>query len=67
MYVRTRGEPTTTGENTLSGILVVDDHPVIAKACGLVLEPIGAEKIISAHDVDTGYQAFVEHEALAPA
>jgi two-component system, NarL family, invasion response regulator UvrY len=54
--------PTTTGESTLSGILVVDDHPVIAKACGLVLEPIGAEKIISAHDADTGYQAFVEHE-----
>jgi two-component system, NarL family, invasion response regulator UvrY len=46
----------------LSGILVVDDHPVIAKACGLVLEPIGIEKIISAYDVDTGYQAFLEHE-----
>jgi DNA-binding NarL/FixJ family response regulator len=46
----------------LTGILVVDDHPVIAKACGLVLEPIGIEKIITAHDVDTGYQAFVEHE-----
>ena len=46
----------------MSGILVVDDHPVIAKACGLVLEPIGIEKIISAHDVDTGYQAFVEHD-----
>jgi DNA-binding NarL/FixJ family response regulator len=46
----------------LSGILVVDDHPVIAKACGIVLEPIGTEKIISAHDVNTGYQAFVEHE-----
>jgi two-component system invasion response regulator UvrY len=46
----------------LSGILVVDDHPVIAKACGIVLEPIGADKIISARDVNTGYQAFVEHE-----
>ncbi len=46
----------------MSGILVVDDHPVIAKACGLVLEPIGVEKIISAYDVDTGYQAFLEHD-----
>jgi two-component system, NarL family, invasion response regulator UvrY len=46
----------------LGGILVVDDHPVIAKACGLVLEPIGIEKIISAYDADTGYQAFIEHE-----
>lgn len=46
----------------MSGILVVDDHPVIAKACGLVLEPIGIEKIVSAHDVDAGYRAFLEHE-----
>ena len=46
----------------MSGILVVDDHPVIAKACHLVLEPIGVEKIVSAHNADAGYQAFVEHE-----
>jgi two-component system, NarL family, invasion response regulator UvrY len=46
----------------LGGILVVDDHPVIAKACGLVLEPVGVETIVSAYDVDTGYQAFLEHE-----
>jgi DNA-binding NarL/FixJ family response regulator len=46
----------------LTGILVVDDHPVIAKACGLVLEPIGIKKIISACDVDTGYLAFLAHE-----
>jgi two-component system, NarL family, invasion response regulator UvrY len=46
----------------LAGILVVDDHPVIAKACGLVLDPVGIEQIISARDVDTGYQAFLEHQ-----
>jgi DNA-binding NarL/FixJ family response regulator len=46
----------------LSGILVVDDHPVIARACSLVLEQIGVETIVSAFDADTGYQAFVEHE-----
>ena len=46
----------------MAGILVVDDHPVIARACGLLLEPIGIEKIVSAHDVDTGYEAFIEHE-----
>ena len=44
----------------MAGILVVDDHPVIARACGLVLEPIGIEKIVSANDVDTGYQAFID-------
>jgi DNA-binding NarL/FixJ family response regulator len=45
----------------LSGILVVDDHPVIARACGLVLEPVGIETIIPAYDAEAGYQAFVEH------
>jgi two-component system, NarL family, invasion response regulator UvrY len=49
-------------EHTLGGILVIDDHPIIAKACGLVLEPLGVEKIISAGNVDTGYQAFVDNE-----
>lgn len=43
----------------MSGILVVDDHPVIARACGLVL---GLETIVSAFDADSGYQAFVDHE-----
>src|SRR5215813_13617402 len=51
----------TTQELILSGILVVDDHPVIARACGLVLEPVGIETIIPAYDADSGYQAFLEH------
>ena len=46
----------------MAGTLIVDDHPIIAKACGLVLEQIGIEKIVSACDIDTGYQAFLEHE-----
>jgi hypothetical protein len=41
-------------ERDLSGILVVDDHAVIAKACGHVFESIGIERIISAQDVDSG-------------
>jgi two-component system invasion response regulator UvrY len=46
----------------VKGILVVDDHPVIAKACCLVLEPLGIENVVSASTVDAGYDAFVEHE-----
>jgi two-component system invasion response regulator UvrY len=46
----------------LSTVLVVDDHPVIAKACRLVLEPIGVEKIVSASTADAGYRAFVENQ-----
>jgi two-component system, NarL family, invasion response regulator UvrY len=46
----------------LSGVLVVDDHPVIAKACGHVFEALGIENIISAGDVDSGFQAFLDHQ-----
>jgi DNA-binding NarL/FixJ family response regulator len=46
----------------VKSILVVDDHPVIAKACRLVLEPLGIENVVSASTVDAGYEAFVEHE-----
>jgi two-component system, NarL family, invasion response regulator UvrY len=44
----------------LSGVLLVDDHPVIAKACGHVFETIGIEKIVSVRDVASGFQAFVD-------
>ena len=46
----------------MSGILVVDDHPVIVKACRLVLEPLGIENVFSASTADAGYEAFVQHE-----
>ena len=46
----------------MSDILVVDDHPIIATACRIVLEPMGVEEIISASTADAGYQAFVERE-----
>jgi two-component system, NarL family, invasion response regulator UvrY len=46
----------------LKSVLIVDDHPVIAKACQLVLEPLGIENVVSASTVDAGYEAFVEHE-----
>jgi two-component system, NarL family, invasion response regulator UvrY len=61
-YDRQARHPFTTPEFILSGILVVDDHPVIARACGLVLEPIGIETIIPAYDAEAGYQAFLDHE-----
>jgi DNA-binding NarL/FixJ family response regulator len=45
----------------LSGILVVDDHPVIAMACGHVFESAGIKDIISADNIDSGFKAFVDH------
>jgi DNA-binding NarL/FixJ family response regulator len=49
-------------ERDLSGVLVVDDHPVVAKACGYVLESMGIEKVVSAGDVESGFRAFVDHQ-----
>lgn len=45
----------------MSGVLVVDDHPVVAKACSHVLESMGIEKVIAAVDVESGFRAFVDY------
>jgi DNA-binding NarL/FixJ family response regulator len=46
----------------LSGILVIDDHPIIAKACRLVLEAADVGNIVTAHDAVSGYEAFLQHK-----
>lgn len=43
----------------LSPILVVDDHPIIAEACRIVLGDV--EDVVAARDVPSGYEAFLEH------
>ena len=43
-------------------VLIVDDHPIIATACRLLLEPVGIENIITVHDAVSGYEAFLEHK-----
>jgi DNA-binding NarL/FixJ family response regulator len=43
----------------LTSILVVDDHPIIAEACRIVLGDV--EDVVSARDIPSGYDAFVEH------
>jgi DNA-binding NarL/FixJ family response regulator len=45
----------------LGSILVVDDHPIVARDCGLVLGD--AESVVAAHDARSGYEAFL---ALKP-
>jgi DNA-binding NarL/FixJ family response regulator len=46
----------------LSGILVIDDHPIVAEACRLLLGATGIENILVAHDAVSGYQAFLQHK-----
>lgn len=43
-------------------VLIVDDHPIIATACRLVLEPVGIETVVAARDANSGYEAFLEHK-----
>ena len=43
----------------MSPILVVDDHPIIAEACRIVLGDV--EDVVAARDVPSGYEAFLEH------
>lgn len=43
----------------MSSILVVDDHPIVAEACRLVLGD--GETIVAARNVISGYDAFLAH------
>src|SRR5271168_3878047 len=52
--------PSASTERLLRSVLVVDDHPIIATACGLVLDGIAG--ILAAHDAVSGYQAFVRYK-----
>lgn len=43
----------------MSSLLIVDDHPIVAEACRLVLGD--GETIVAAHDVASGFEAFLAH------
>jgi DNA-binding NarL/FixJ family response regulator len=43
-------------------VLLVDDHPIIVAACRWLLEQDGANTVLDANDVLTGYEAFLQHK-----
>jgi DNA-binding NarL/FixJ family response regulator len=45
----------------MSGVLLVDDHPIVLSACRQLLERSGVSNILEAHDAEGAYQAFLEH------
>jgi DNA-binding NarL/FixJ family response regulator len=45
----------------MSGVLLVDDHPIVLRACRQLIEASGIANILEAHDADGAYQAFLEH------
>jgi DNA-binding NarL/FixJ family response regulator len=46
----------------MSGVLLVDDHPIVLRACRQLLEASGVAKVIEAYDADTAHKALLEHE-----
>ena len=48
--------------SVMSGVLLVDDHPIIVRACRLLLEAAGVSNIVDARDAAAGYQAFLDHQ-----
>jgi DNA-binding NarL/FixJ family response regulator len=46
----------------MSGVLLVDDHPVVVRACRQLLESSGVSNITETHDAATAYQVFVKQK-----
>jgi DNA-binding NarL/FixJ family response regulator len=49
-----------TDLQTMSTVLLVDDHPIVVAACRLLLEGAGITTVFDARDAASGYRAFVE-------
>jgi DNA-binding NarL/FixJ family response regulator len=46
----------------MTGVLLVDDHPVIVMACRQLLEDSGVVAIAEAYDAVNGYQAYLHNK-----
>jgi DNA-binding NarL/FixJ family response regulator len=45
----------------MTGVLVVDDHPIVLQGCRRMLEDAGVEAVLEARDVAAGYRLFLRH------
>jgi DNA-binding NarL/FixJ family response regulator len=46
----------------MSRVLLVDDHPIVLRACRQLLEASGVAMVIEAQDADAAHKALLEHE-----
>ncbi len=46
----------------MGSILLIDDHPIMVKACRGLLEDAGFTTILEANDAVSGYRAFLQHQ-----
>jgi two-component system invasion response regulator UvrY len=45
----------------MTSVLVVDDHPIVLKACRQMLEDAGVATVLEARDVTSGYRLYRRH------
>jgi two-component system, NarL family, invasion response regulator UvrY len=45
----------------MSGVLVIDDHPIVLQGCRRMLEDAGITSVLEARDLATGYRLYRRH------
>ncbi len=45
----------------MTRVLVVDDHPIVLKACRQMLEDAGVDTVLEARDLTSGYRLYRRH------
>ncbi len=45
----------------MSGVLIVDDHPIVLQGCRRILEDAGIVDLLEAHDAVSGYELYRDH------
>ena len=48
-------------EDSMTSVLIVDDHPVVLQGCRRILEDAGITAVFEASDPATGYELFRNH------
>ena len=45
----------------MTGVLIIDDHPIVLQGCRRVLEDAGVENVLEARDLTSGYRLYRRH------
>jgi two-component system invasion response regulator UvrY len=45
----------------MTGVLIIDDHPIVLQGCRRVLEDAGVEPVLEARDLKSGYRLYRRH------
>jgi two-component system, NarL family, invasion response regulator UvrY len=48
-------------EALMTSVLVIDDHPIVLKACRRILEDAGVHVVLEARDLVSGYRLYYRH------